>query len=414
MSIKLATINQALEQLRLGKPVIVIDDEKRENEGDLVVAAEKVTAETINFLAKHGRGLVCMPMQEEAFDRLGIDMMTHQNQSSYQTGFGVSFGAAKGITTGISAADRALTVRVAADPSSTASDIVKPGHMFPLRARAGGVIERAGHTEASVDLARLAGLRPAAVICEVMNDDGSMARLPQLSAFAKEHDLLVVSIEDLIHYRYRHESFIEEVSSAKLPVDGGETWRMQVFQSQVGQGEISVLTPQKPIAAGEPLVRLHSQCLTGDVFGSSRCDCGWQLKQSMKLLSEQGGVLLYLPQEGRGIGLGNKIKAYGLQDQGMDTVEANQALGFAADKRNYALAAQVLRELGLDKITLLTNNPQKHAQLERYGIQVKRCQSLIAPANEHNEKYLKTKQTKLGHRFNMEGGTHVHQFSDCV
>lgn len=415
MSIKLGTISQALEQLRLGKPIIVVDDEHRENEGDLVVSAEKITPETINFLTRFGRGLVCMPMDAKSFDRLGIDMMTHDNQSSYQTGFGVSIGAAKGITTGISAYDRALTVLVAANPDSTAQDIVKPGHVFPLRARDKGVIERAGHTEASVDLMRLAGLQPAAVICEVMNEDGSMARLPQLSIFAKQHDLVIVSIEDLIHYRYRHECFVEEVASSKLPVDSGETWQMKVFRSRIDGQEISVLMPQKPIEANQPLVRLHSQCLTGDVFGSNRCDCGWQLKQSMQLLSQQGGVLLYLPQEGRGIGLGNKIKAYSLQDQGMDTVEANHALGFAADQRNYALAAQVLRELGLDKITLLTNNPQKHAQLERYGIMVKHCQSLIAPTNEHNANYLQTKQTKMGHRFKVKGDdNNVHQLSDCV
>ncbi|MDF1653648.1 MAG: 3,4-dihydroxy-2-butanone-4-phosphate synthase [Coxiellaceae bacterium] len=411
---KLATINQALEALRQGKPIIVVDDEQRENEGDLVVSAERVTPETLNFLAQHGRGLICMPMLPEAFERLGIDMMTHKNQSTFHTAFGVSIGAANDITTGISAADRALTVQVAANPNSTEADIVKPGHVFPLKAKLNGVVERAGHTEASVDLMRLAGLQPAAVICEVMNPDGSMARLPQLGRFAKKHDLLIVSIEQLIHYRYCNENFIEEVATTKLPVDGGEVWQMKVFRSTIDQQEISVLLPQKPIAAKEPLVRLHSQCLTGDVFGSSRCDCGWQLKQSMQMLSEQGGVLLYLPQEGRGIGLANKIKAYALQDQGMDTVEANHALGFAADERNYALAAQVLRELGLDKVTLLTNNPQKHAQLERYGVVVKRCEPLVAPSNEHNAQYLQTKKDKLGHRFDNEGEDNVRKLSDCI
>ncbi|MDF1759811.1 MAG: 3,4-dihydroxy-2-butanone-4-phosphate synthase [Coxiellaceae bacterium] len=411
---KLATINQALEALRQGKPVIVVDDEQRENEGDLVVSAEKVTPESLNFLAQYGRGLVCMPMLPEAFERLGIDMMTHKNQSTFHTAFGVSIGAANDITTGISAADRALTVQVAANPDSTAADIVKPGHVFPLKAKPNGVVERAGHTEASVDLMRLAGLQPAAVICEVMNSDGTMARLPQLGRFAKKHDLLIVSIEQLIHYRYCNENFIEEVATTKLPVESGEVWQMKVFRSTIDQQEISVLLPQKPVAAKEPLVRLHSQCLTGDVFGSNRCDCGWQLKQSMQMLSQQGGVLLYLPQEGRGIGLANKIKAYALQDQGMDTVEANHALGFAADERNYALAAQVLRELGLDKVTLLTNNPQKHAQLERYGVVVKRCEPLVAPSNEHNAQYLQTKKDKLGHRFDNEGEDNVRKLSDCI
>lgn len=399
MSIKLASITQALEHIRQGKPVIVVDDEGRENEGDLVVAAEKVTEQTLNFLAKYARGLICMPMTAPAFDRLGIDMMTHKNQSHYQTAFGVSIGAAEGITTGISAADRAHTIRVAADPKSCAKDLVKPGHVFPLCAKPNGVVERAGHTEASIDLVKLAGLAPAAVICEVMNDNGTMARIPQLAQFANEHGLLMVSIDDLIQYRYRHESFVDLVAESKLPLESGDTWKIQVFQSQLNGEEISVLMPQKPIAAGEPLVRLHSQCLTGDVFGSNRCDCGWQLKESMRLIAKQGGAILYLPQEGRGIGLGNKIKAYALQDQGMDTVEANQALGFSADQRHYAMAAHVLRELGMDKLSLLTNNPQKLAQLERYGVQVKCTQSLVAPKNQHNELYLQTKRDKLGHRF---------------
>jgi 3,4-dihydroxy 2-butanone 4-phosphate synthase / GTP cyclohydrolase II len=393
----LATIECAINAIKNGEMVIVVDDEHRENEGDLVMAADKVTPEAINFMTTYGRGLVCMPMQAADFDRLGIDMMARDNQSKYHTGFGVSFGAAYDITTGISAADRAHTIRVAADAASGPSDIVKPGHVFPLKAQAGGVINRMGHTEASVDLARMAGLSEAAAICEITNSDGSMARMNDLEVFAATHGLLIISIDALKAYRLRTEMLVEEVATAKLPVESGAMWQIKVFKSVLDDTEISVLMPSKPRGT-QPLVRVHSECLTGDVFGSQRCDCGWQLKESMRRIDTQGGLVIYMKQEGRGIGLANKIKAYALQDQGMDTVEANHALGFAADERSYAYAAQVLKALGVTDVTLLTNNPKKEEALRFYGIDVAATDSIEAPVNVHNHEYLQVKQQKLSHR----------------
>jgi 3,4-dihydroxy 2-butanone 4-phosphate synthase/GTP cyclohydrolase II len=409
MSYNSAHIEAAIADIKAGKMVIVVDDASRENEGDLMIAADHVTPDAINFMAQYGRGLICMPMPAEDFARLGIDMMVSENQSSYQTAFGVSIGAKKGITTGISAADRAYTIALANDPKSGPGDLVRPGHVFPLKARAQGVLAREGHTEACTDLARMAGCRPVAALCEIMNPDGSMARMPELEVFAKQHNLKIVSIEDLVQYRLQNEILATRVASSTLPLDDGLTWQVHVFRSDLDGSEITALvSPVRPQVA--PLVRLHSQCLTGDVLGSKRCDCGWQLKTAMARIGQEGGALLYLPQEGRGIGLANKIKAYALQDQGLDTVEANHALGFAADERHYAFAAQVLKALQYQRIHLLSNNPQKQSELAGYGLDVAQRESLLAPTNPHNEAYLKTKQHKLAHYLNLEEGRdhHVH------
>lgn len=403
MSYNEAHIEAVLSDVREGKMVIVVDDERRENEGDLMIAAERVTPDLINFMSLHGRGLICLSLTAADFERLEIPMMTERNQSQYQTAFGVSIGAREGITTGISAADRAQTIAVAVDPNSRAEDLVRPGHVFPLRAKSWGVLARQGHTEACTDLARLAGLQSAAVLCEIMNPDGSMARMPDLERFAKTQGFKIISIADLVQYRSRKESWVELCATAALPMEGGTAWQVKVFRSLIDSVEITALialsSEHRP-----PLVRLHSQCLTGDVFGSCRCDCGWQLKTSMARIQQEGGALLYLPQEGRGIGLVNKIKAYALQDQGMDTVEANEALGFLADERSYALAAQVLRQLGMPSIRLLTNNPHKQSQLVDAGISVFSTERLLAPANAHNLGYLKTKQNKLAHQLDLSEG----------
>ena len=392
----------ALEDLRQGKMIVLFDHENRENEGDLVLAAEKVTPEAINFMAQYARGLICLTLVEEDINRLQIPMMVEHSTNPFNTAFTVSIEAAKGVTTGISAADRAHTIQVAINPESGPKDIVMPGHIFPLRARKGGVLERMGQTEGSTDLTRLAGLKSAAVICEIMNPDGSMARFPDLEKFAKLHQLSLLSIRDLIQYRLQTESLVQEIASIRLPTEDYGDLTIKLFESCLDKHHHLALIKEKPNQPNQPtLVRIHSECFTGDLFGSTRCDCGWQLHESLAQINQQGGALLYLRQEGRGIGLFNKLKAYLLQDQGLDTVEANQKLGFGSDDRNYWIGAQSLQKLQLLKIKLLTNNPQKIIDLEQYGIEVVERMPLIATPNATNRAYLKTKQTKLGHLLNL-------------
>jgi len=393
----LSTIPEAIKDIKAGKFVIVVDDENRENEGDLVIAAEKVTAESINFMAKYGRGLICMPLTGERLDALRIPLISNNNTSKFGTPFTVPVEAREGTTTGISAADRARTVQVMVDPKTRPEDILIPGHMFPLRAREGGVLVRAGQTEATVDLARMAGLRPAGVLCEIMNEDGTMARLPQLEVFAKKHDLKIISVTDLIAYRYRHEKLVTRVSEAKLPTKYGN-FKVIAYKSTTDPDEHLAMVMGN-VNTDEPvLVRVHSQCLTGDVFHSLRCDCGEQIEMAMKRIAEEGrGVVLYMRQEGRGIGLHNKIKAYALQDKGMDTVEANLALGFKADERDYGVGAQILADLGVRKMRLMTNNPKKGIGLASYGLEIIEQLPLTSKPNPHNRRYLQTKQKKMGH-----------------
>jgi 3,4-dihydroxy 2-butanone 4-phosphate synthase/GTP cyclohydrolase II len=390
-------IESVLADLRRGRMVIVVDDADRENEGDLVMAAQHVTAQSVNFMAKHGRGLICVPTTGERLKQLGIERMVEQNRESFRTDFQVSVDAARGITTGISAADRARTIQVMADPTAVPEDLVQPGHVFPLRAKPGGVLQRAGHTEAAVDLARLAGARPVGVICEIMSDDGTMARLPELRRFARRHRLKICSIEDLIQYRRTREKLVERVEVVKMPTDYGE-FDLYLYMSHTdGQHHVALV---KGDVAGRPgvLVRVHSECLTGDVFGSRRCDCGPQLHQAMRQVSDAGrGVILYMRQEGRGIGLGPKIKAYKLQEQGLDTVEANLKLGYPMDLREYGLGAQILCDLGLKTIRLLTNNPKKVVGLQGYGLEIIEQVPIRVKPNPHNARYLRTKRTKLGH-----------------
>jgi 3,4-dihydroxy 2-butanone 4-phosphate synthase/GTP cyclohydrolase II len=398
----LSSISEAIEDLKAGRFIIVVDDESRENEGDLVMAAEKVTPEAINFMAKHGRGLICLPITGQRLDELGIPLMVTNNTSRYSTAFTVSIEAKDKVTTGISAFDRAQTIKTVLDTNTKPSDIAQPGHVFPIRAKEGGVLVRAGHSEAIIDLARLAGLYPAGVICEVMDEDGTMARLPQLEAMACEFDLKVITIVDLIAYRLRHEKLVQRVTEAKLPTKWGE-FRAVAYESVVDAAEHVALV-RGDISNNEPvLVRVHSECLTGDVFGSLRCDCGAQIEMALqRMAKEDRGVFLYMRQEGRGIGFHNKLCAYALQDQGMDTVEANIALGFAPDLRDYGVGAQILADIGLHNIRLLTNNPKKVVGLESYGIKIVETIPLIAPATPYNIRYLETKQKKLGHILNLK------------
>jgi 3,4-dihydroxy 2-butanone 4-phosphate synthase/GTP cyclohydrolase II len=393
----LASIPEAIKDIKAGKFIIIVDDEDRENEGDLAMAAEKVTPEAINFMAKHGRGLICMPVTGERLDELKIPMMVRENTSKFTTAFTISVEAKHGTSTGISAADRAQTVRTIIDPKTKPDDLLMPGHMFPLRARDGGVLVRAGQTEAIVDIARLAGLYPAGVICEIMNEDGTMARLPQLEEMAEKHGLKIVSVADLIAYRRRHEKLVHRVAETSLPTKHGEFTAI-AYRSDIDPDEHVALV-MGDITTEEPvLVRVHSECLTGDVFGSLRCDCGEQVNLAMSKIAEEGrGVLLYMRQEGRGIGLHNKIRAYALQDKGMDTVEANLSLGFVPDLRDYGIGAQILADLNLHKIRLLTNNPRKRVGLEGYGLEVAETVPIVIPPNPHNLRYLQTKRKKLGH-----------------
>ncbi len=393
----LATIPEAIEDIKAGKFVIVVDDEDRENEGDLIMAAEKVTPEAINFMAMYGRGLICMPVTGERLDELKIPMMTNNNTSNFGTAFTVSVEAKRGTSTGISAADRAKTVQAMIDPKTRPEDMIMPGHMFPLRARDGGVLVRAGQTEATVDLARLAGLYPAGVCCEIMNEDGTMARLPQLEVIADKFDLKIISVADLIAYRYRHERLVHRIAEAKLPTPYGE-FTVIAYKSSTDPDEHLALV-MGDVATDDPiLVRVHSQCLTGDVFTSLRCDCGEQIQLAMQNIAEEGrGVVIYMRQEGRGIGIHNKIKAYALQDKGMDTVEANLSLGFEADLRDYGIGAQILADLGLRNMRLMSNNPKKMSGLESYGLKITETIPLITRPNKYNRRYLKTKQEKMGH-----------------
>ena len=395
-----ASIADAIEDIRQGRMVVVVDDEDRENEGDLTIAAEKVTPEVINFMARYGRGLICLPMTGERLDELRIPLMVRdeQNDAKFGTAFCVPIEAKKGTTTGISAGDRARTVLTAIDPGTRPADLARPGHMFPLRAVDGGVLVRAGQTEAAVDLARLAGLYPAGVICEVMDEDGTMARGPRLEAFCRQHALKLVTIKDLIQYRMRNERLVRKIVETDLPTGYGP-FRIHAFESGI-DGQHHVALVMGDLSAGEEpaLVRVHSQCLTGDIFASSRCDCGDQLHKALEMISQAGrGVLLYLRQEGRGIGLVHKLMAYQLQDQGKDTVEANEALGFKADQRDYGIGAQILVELGVKKIRLLTNNPRKFVGLEGYGLEIVGRLPIEIPATDANRRYLKTKKEKLGH-----------------
>jgi 3,4-dihydroxy 2-butanone 4-phosphate synthase/GTP cyclohydrolase II len=392
-----ASIENAIAAIRAGQMVIVVDDEDRENEGDLTIAAEKVTPETINFMARYGRGLICLAMTAERLDALEIPLMVMQNSSRFETAFCVSIEARVGTSTGISAADRAATVRTAINPSTKPADLVRPGHVFPLRARSAGVLARAGQTEAAVDLARLAGLHPSGVICEIMNKDGSMARVSQLSRFARRHNMPLITVADLITYRMRTESLVKCVASTNLPTEYGE-FRLHAFENQIDKQTHVALVCGDVGDGRDILVRVHSQCLTGDVLRSARCDCGAQLDEALRRIATEGrGVLLYLNQEGRGIGLANKIRAYRLQDEGLDTVEANERLGFKADQRDYGVGVQILRDLGVRSMRLLSNNPRKLVAIEGYGLSVTKWLPLEIPASASTLRYLTTKRNKLGH-----------------
>jgi 3,4-dihydroxy 2-butanone 4-phosphate synthase/GTP cyclohydrolase II len=399
------SITDIIDDVRKGKMVLLVDDEDRENEGDLILAASAVTTEAINFMVKEARGLVCLCMTGEQIERLQIPLMVkdEMNYAPNKTAFTVSIEASHGVTTGISAADRAHTIKVASDLGAKPSDVIVPGHIFPIRAKEGGVLKRAGHTEASVDLARLAGLNPSAVICEVMNDDGSMARVPDLKKFCEKHSIKIGTITDLIRYRIQTETLVSEVAKAALPSSFGQDFIVRAFRNELDNAEHLVvqmgeINPDEPV-----LVRVHSECMTGDVFGSQRCDCGPQLHKAMEMIKAEGkGVILYLRQEGRGIGLANKIRAYELQDQGMDTVEANLHLGFPKDSRDYGIGAQILREIGIKKMRLMTNNPSKRVGISGYGLEIVERIPLVIEANKNNVQYLKTKKDKMGHVFTKD------------
>jgi 3,4-dihydroxy 2-butanone 4-phosphate synthase / GTP cyclohydrolase II len=398
-----ATIEEAIEDIRAGKMVVVCDAEDRENEGDLTLAAQFATPEAINFMAKEARGLICLALTPERCDELGLDLMAAKNESPFQTAFTVSVEAREGVTTGISAHDRAHTIQVAIDPRSTPSDLVQPGHIFPLKAKAGGVLERTGQTEAAVDLARLAGLTPAGVICEIMNDDGTMARVPDLVGYCAQHGLKMVTVADLIAYRRRHDKLIERVVAARMPTEYGD-FEVVGFRSLVDSKHHVAMVKGDVAGKQDVLVRVHSECLTGDVFHSLRCDCGQQLENALRLIEEEGeGVLLYLAQEGRGIGLLNKLRAYKLQEQGLDTVDANIELGLPADLRDYGIGAQILVDLGLSSIRLLTNNPKKIVGLEGYGLTVTDQIPIQHPPTEHNRDYLRAKRDRMGHLLHHQG-----------
>ncbi len=393
------SVVQALADIAAGKMVIVADDDDRENEGDLICAAESVTPEIINFMIRRAGGLICLALTGERADHLDLPQMSEFNTEEQRTAFTVSIDAAPrfGVTTGISAQDRATTIRVAVDPSTHRSDLRRPGHVFPLRARDGGVLQRVGHTEAAIDLARLAGRTPAGVICEILNEDGTAARRPQLELFAREQGLTFISVAQLVAYRLRHERLVHRVAEARLPTAHGE-WRIIGYRNDVDQHEHVALVHGDVSGQSDVLVRMHSKCLTGDVFHSQRCDCGWQLDTAMEMIQSEGrGVIVYLDQEGRGIGLLNKLRAYQLQDDGKDTVEANEALGFGPDLRNYGIGAQILLDLGLESIRVLTNNPRKLVGLEGYGIHVADRVPIVPPSTSENAEYLRTKQAKLGH-----------------
>jgi 3,4-dihydroxy 2-butanone 4-phosphate synthase/GTP cyclohydrolase II len=399
-----ATVPDAIEDIKAGKFIIIVDDENRENEGDLAIAAERVNPEAINFMAKHARGLICLPIIGHRLDELKIPLMVQENTAKFSTAFAVSIEAKHKTSSGISAHDRSATVKAVLDPKTKPDDLARPGHMFPIRAKEGGVLVRAGHTEAIVDLAKFAGLYPAGVVCEIMNEDGTMARLPQLETIADKFGIKIMSIADLIAYRRRHEKLVERVAEAKLPTRYGE-FVVIAYKSKVDPDQHVALV-NGDITGEEPvLVRVHSECLTGDVFGSLRCDCGGQIALAMEKISAEGrGVFLYMRQEGRGIGFHNKVRAYALQDQGLDTVEANLALGFDADLRDYGIGAQILADLGLHNIKLLTNNPKKVIGLESYGLHIVEIVDLRTPPTPYNLEYLKTKQKKLGHLLDVDEG----------
>jgi 3,4-dihydroxy 2-butanone 4-phosphate synthase/GTP cyclohydrolase II len=392
-----ATVEEAIEEIRAGRMVVVCDDEDRENEGDLTLAAQFATPEAINFMAREGRGLICLTLTPERCDELGLDLMAAKNESPFETAFTVSVEAREGVTTGISAADRARTIQVAIDPGSSPRDLVQPGHVFPLKAKAGGVLERTGQTEAAVDLARLAGLNPAGVICEVMNDDGTMARVPDLVRYCERHGLKMITVADLIAYRRRHDKLVERVVATRLPTGFGE-FTVVGYRSLVDDKHHVAMVKGDVAGRSDILVRVHSECLTGDVFHSLRCDCGEQLESALSMIEDEGrGVLLYLAQEGRGIGLLNKLRAYSLQDEGLDTVDANLELGLPVDLRDYGIGAQILADLGLGSIRILTNNPKKIRGLEGYGLSVSAQVPIVHAPNPHNEAYLRAKRLRLGH-----------------